>query len=326
MWRGNVASLGGSWTVPRILKGSPAGSGSTWIGAQAPGPRRAFIQLGSIETESSAARPGAAPRSGYQAFWSDARHRLHPQTLFNVNPGDDLTANLAAAGRHWKLAIVDRSSGAARFVTSDEAASAFNRADWTQENRASGEHRPDPYPRLTAVEFRGLAINSAPPSPSNLSALWMSVGGNSVAPGPLSGDSFRLGKAPRPSAAGAQFLHITEPVDAAANAFYARVAGWTAKTPYSEVASASAKFAGTLRGSIAALVRTSWPAPAQAAAKPLIDDMRSLLGRVVPPAPASRVTLAAWSSALAREGEGEAVSRAEDALRRILNVPFVPSS
>jgi hypothetical protein len=312
--------------VPRILNGSPAGSASTWIGAEAPGPRGAFIQLGTIETQGSATRPGGDPRARYQAFWSDARHGLQPQTLFPVNAGDDLSASLADAGKRWRLAIVDRSSGASRFFTGDEAATSFNRADWTQENRASGEHRPDPYPYLTTVGFRALTIDSAPPSPAHLSALWMTVGGNSVAPSPLYEDSFTLHKAPRPSTAGAQFLRIAAAEDAAANAFYAQVAGWTAKAPYSRLAPESAKFAAALHRNIAALARARWPAPAQGAALSLIDDMRSLLGHVVPPAQASRATLAAWRSALAREREDEGVSGAEDALRRILNVPVVSSS
>jgi hypothetical protein len=311
--------------VPRILKGSPPGSASTWIGAGARGPRRAFIQLGTIETQGSATRPGGDPRARYQAFWSDARHGLQPQTLFLVKAGDDLSASLAAAGKRWRLAIVDRSSGASRFFTGDEAATSFNRADWTQEKEASGEHSPDPYPHLATVRFRALTINSAPPGPAHLSALWMSVGGNSVAPSPLYEDSFTIQRAPRPSAAGAQFLRIAAAEDAAANAFYARVAGGT-KAPYSQLAPESAKFAAALHGNIAALARARWPAPAQGAAVLLIDDMRSLLGHVVPPERASRATLAAWWSTLAREREDEAVSGAEDALRRILNVPFVPSS
>src|SRR5262249_38518970 len=152
MWRGHVTSMGGSWTVPRILRGSSAGSASTWIGAEASGPRGAFIQLGTIETEGSVRGPDGAPRARYQAFWSDARHGLHPQPLFPVNPGDDLSASLAAAGRQWRLAVLDRSSGAAaRLLISDELAASFNRADWTQENRAGGEHRPDPYPNLAPV-------------------------------------------------------------------------------------------------------------------------------------------------------------------------------
>jgi hypothetical protein len=153
----------------------------------------------------------------------------------------------------------------------------------------------------------------------------MSVGGKSVAPSPISGDSFTLGKAPRPSAAGAQFLRIVAPEDAAANAFYAHLAGWGSRAPYAQVASQSAKFAVALRKNIDSLARASWPAPAQGAVESLIAEMRSLLGHVVPPAPASRVTLAAWRSAVAREGEAEAVSGAQDAVRRILDVPFVPS-
>jgi hypothetical protein len=153
----------------------------------------------------------------------------------------------------------------------------------------------------------------------------MSAPRTSVAPSPISGDSFTLGKAPTPSAAGAQFLRIAGPEDAAANAFYARVAGWRANAPYSQVAPQSARFATALRENIDSLARASWPAPAQAAVRSLITDMRSLLGHVVLPTSASRQALAAWRSALAREGEAESVNGAGDTVRRILNVPFVPS-
>jgi hypothetical protein len=179
---------------------------------------------------------------------------------------------------------------------------------------------------LSGIGFRELAINSAPPRPAQLSALWMSVGGNTVSPSPLSGDSFTLRKAPKPSAAGAQFLRIASGEDAAANAFYAQVGGWSDKAPSSQVASESAQFAAALHEHINSLARASWPAPARGAVRSLITDMRSLLPHLGPPPAASRGTLAAWRSALAREGEAEAISGAEDTVRRILNVPFVPSS
>jgi hypothetical protein len=179
---------------------------------------------------------------------------------------------------------------------------------------------------LTAVGFRELTINSAPPSPAHLSALWMSAGGDTVSPGPLSGDSFTLRRAPKPSAAGAQFLRIASPEDAAANAFYAQAAGWSATPSYSQVSSESARFAAVLHENIDSLARESWPAPARGAVQSLIADMRSELAHVVPPPAASRVTLAAWRAVLAGEGEAEAVNGGEDTVRRILNVPIVPSS
>jgi hypothetical protein len=247
--------------------------------------------------------------------------------LFRVNPGDALSASLGRAGKRWRLAIVDTTSGAAaRFVTNDEAGASFNHADWTQENIASGEHEPDPYPQLTPVGFRHLAINSAAPSTAELSALWMSAGGNTVAPGPLHDDSFTLARAPKPSSAGAQYLRIARPEDAAANAFYGQFARWPANAPYSEIASASAKFAAALRDDAEALARARWPASAQGPVRSLTDDARSLLGHVQLRASGSRSSLAAWRAELTHEMEAETVSRAEDMVRRILNVPFVPAN
>jgi hypothetical protein len=316
----------GSWTVPRVLNRSPAGSASTWIGAGAPGPQGAFIQLGSTETESSVGRLHRARQTRYEAFWSDVRHGLHPRKLFRVNPGDDLSATLMSVGKRWRLAIVDRTSrAAARLFTTEEAGASFNHADWAQENVTSGEHVPDPYPHLTAVGFRQLAINSAPPTTAELSALWMSVGGSSVAPSPLHADSFTLARAPKVSAAGAQYLRIASPEDAAANAFFGQFARWTASHRYSQIAPASAKFAAVLRHNIDALAHARWPASAEGPVRSLIKDTRSLLQRVGLPPPGSRGALAAWRSALTHETEAEGASRAEDVVRRILNVPFVPA-
>src|SRR5579864_1176198 len=45
-WRGRVASVQASWTVPRIRRVSPPGHAGTWIGAQAPGALGPFVQIG----------------------------------------------------------------------------------------------------------------------------------------------------------------------------------------------------------------------------------------------------------------------------------------
>jgi hypothetical protein len=320
-WRGQVTSLRGSWTVPRILGGS-RGSASTWIGVQAPGTAKPFIQIGSNEAEGF--RPGDAPEARYDAFWSDLAQGPHSHALFRVKPGDDLSASLTVSHDRWTLAIVDTSSGAAaRFSTSAATRAPFEEAEWTQEDVAAGAAKPLPYPRLTPIRFRGLAVNSATPSPAHLVAEWMSADGMSVAPGPLNEGSFTLRPAPALTSAGRRYLGITGPEDAAAYAFYAQMARWTATTPYSQISSASSKFAARLRASIRAAAHAQWPASAQGRVRALIDDVSVLLDRLrsAPSRPAA--SLAAWRAGLSREAEAHAVGDAEDALRRALNVPLV---
>jgi hypothetical protein len=225
------------------------------------------------------------------------------------------------------LAIVDTSTGAAeRFSTSAETRAPFEEAEWTQENVANGAAKPLPYPQLSAVGFRRLAVNSATPSTSRLSPEWMSVDGKSVAPSPLHDGSFTLQPAPALTAAGKQYLRISARQDAAAYAFYAQFARWTATTPYSEIASASAKFAAALRASIQADTHARWPASAQGQVRLLIEDMRRLREELRSTPSRSAAALSARRAALARAAEGGALGGAEDALRRALNVPLVPVS
>jgi hypothetical protein len=321
VWRGHVASLQGSWTVPRILNNS-RGSASTWIGVQAPGTPKPFIQIGSNEAEGY--RPGDAPEAHYDTFWSDVRQGSHRHALFRVNPGDDLSASLTLAHDKWTLAILDKSSGAgARFSTSAETGAPFEEAEWMQEDVANGAAKPLPYPQLSAVGFHRLAVNSATPSTARLAAEWMSADGKSVAPSPLHDGSFTLEPAPALSGAGKQYLRISGPENAAAYAFYAQLVRWTATTPYSQIASASSKFAAALQASIQAAAHARWPASAQGPAQTLIGDMGVLLDRLRSAPSRSAAGLAAWRAALTRETEADAVGGAEDALRSELNVPLV---
>lgn len=49
VWFGHLNSVHGSWMVPRVLQGSPAGVAGTWIGAQSTGGPHAFVQIGTSE-------------------------------------------------------------------------------------------------------------------------------------------------------------------------------------------------------------------------------------------------------------------------------------
>jgi hypothetical protein len=321
-WRGHVTSLRGSWTVPRILSGSK-GSASTWIGVQAPGTPRPFIQIGSTEVEGF--HPGDAPEAHYDTFWSDVRGGSHPHLLFRVNPGDDLSASLTRSHNGWTLHILDTSTGAAeRFSSRAEASAPFEEAEWTQEDVADGAAKPLPYPRLSAVGFRRVAVNSVAPSSSHLSAEWMSANGKSIAPSALHDGSFTLEPAPALTAPGKQYLRISGPEDAAGYAFYAQFARWTAATPYSQIAAASSRFATALQATMRAVAEARWPSTAEGHVRALMDDIRTLLAHLRYPSSRSPRSLAAWRAALTREAQADPVGDAEALLRRVLNVPLVP--
>jgi hypothetical protein len=310
-----------SWTVPRVIPGSPAGVAGTWVGTRAPGPssRAPFIQIGVDEQAltPTAKRPTDAI---YDAFWSATSRHFHPQFLFPVHAGDAVAARLALTHDAWTLAIVDATSGAsAHFSTSAEAHASFDAAMWMQEdvtNQTTG--KPFAYPRLTSTNFSQLTVNSAPPTYADLDSQWMSAGDGSLAPSPLRRGSFTLRQA-AVSSAGAQYLHVAEPEDAATEAFAAQMAGWRPKTPRRQIASASRAFQAALRTNVAALTHSRWPtrvhglvASLIAAVGLVIDDLRA-----VTPIPSAG--LAPSISRLERDMA--AIGDAGHLIRRALDLP-----
>ncbi len=107
LWVGRVRSLAASWSVPGVASGSSLGRASTWVAAQAPS--------------------------------------LHGQGLFEVNPGDEISASLTLNRQRWTVQIRDTTSGAKpRFSTSEDAQASFNRAEWLQENAINNGAKPYP--------------------------------------------------------------------------------------------------------------------------------------------------------------------------------------
>ncbi|MGA2471698.1 MAG: G1 family glutamic endopeptidase [Solirubrobacteraceae bacterium] len=257
-----MTSVQGSWTVPAIRRGSRKGAfASTWIGAAAPpGDAGPFIQIGTQDWNMSAADSvGYLGLTSYDgAFWSDNVHHFHPQFLFTVYPGDRMSASLSLKGGRWRLSIVNRTLGeSAHFSTSQEADAAFNEAEWLQED-PGGTKKPVPYPRLSTVSFSRLAVNSAAPRYADLYSGWMSEDGTNWAPTPLRNDSFRLQRA-SVSAAGAQYLRIIKPMDAASRKFFGLAGAWTARTPRKQIAAETSTYAAVLRNTSSALRRSAWP-------------------------------------------------------------------
>jgi hypothetical protein len=280
--RGNVGSVGAAFAVPRIRPGSRAGSvAATWIGAQAPGVAGPFIQVGVTEIR-TAAVADLPPHNLYVAFWSDTRLRFRAQILFEVIPGDTIVASLRHRHDGWKVAIVDATRRVARrLFTRDEARAPFNWAEWLQENPHTSTGRQLPYPRLSAVRFTDMWMNSV--TPRQLASQWLSTPRGQFGPTRLRGGSFRLARK-HLSGLAATFWRLAIPYDAAHDAFDARAVRWRAHTPTRAIAAASATFARALRANVSGFARARWPAPARPAVRALIARALALL-RIVEAAP-----------------------------------------
>jgi hypothetical protein len=318
-WFGRVSSLRASWTVPLILARSGAGFAGTWIGAEASGPANTapFIQVGT--NERSVASIGA-DFPGYYAFWSDTVHHFHPQRLFTVQAGDDMSAALTLENRHWRVAILDQTSGAhADFVTGEETRAVFSSAQWLQEDVTnSATSRPYPYPVLSTVRFTDLATDSFEPIGGELAARWMSAGQSILAPGTLEHDGFTIGPTTL-TPAGRRYLAIAEPEDVATVAFLRAIGHWKAHTPRSQVAAAGSRFAQALDRDLDALVGRPWPSDTQGLISELTADTRVLLLRTQTVAQIRPSARAAWQAAWTIDAE--TLGYAAHLLRRALKLP-----
>ncbi len=320
VWQGRVESVRASWSVPGVRRGS-VGRAGTWIGAQAPGTPGPFIQIGTNEV-SFHPFPLGPSVTAYYAFWSDTTNHFHPHFLFRVARGDDVSASLALVSGRWRLAIVDKTSSAtARFSTGEEARASFSLAEWLQEDVTDGTTgKPFPYPRLTDLRFRRLAVNSATPAYADLYSQWMSANGANWAPSPLHRDSFALHRA-TVNSIGARYLQIAAGEDMATKVFVPQMAGWTATTPGSQIAAACSTFAAALRKSLHALASTPWSPRVRRHIHSLIRSTGVLLTLSQSPPSASPADLRAWTSKWARDST--ALAHAAHLIRRALKIPEI---
>lgn len=332
---GEVASVQATWAVPRIQADSPAGVAGTWIGAQAPGAPGPFIQIGTNE-ECFAPPPGGGlpaqlrePQLGvsggaltdpvqdggqclgsgrptsntqYFAFWADTRDGFHPQRLFGVLPGDEVSAGLSLGQGRWRLTLLDRTSGrSARFSTAEEAHASFNLAEWLQEDVVDGATgAPFPYPTLTPVRFRDVEVNAAPPSSSMLDSQWLSAEGRSYGPGPLDGNAFTISRR-TVSTLGAQYLRIAAGEDAATHVFVPGMDGWSPSTPRERIAEERGAFARSLRENIRALSDGRWPRAVQDLIRTLVRRTGALLLHVQSAPGMTSAGIEGWTQTWGRE-------------------------
>ena len=313
-WFGRVTELRAEWVVPRIESSPADGTASTWIGAEAPGKVKTapFIQIGTQEQRNS---------PSYAAFWSDTRRGFHPQLLFDVAPGDTISASLRLApGRRWELEIVDASSGErAAFATGDEAGAAFNDASWLQEDVTdSGTSGPFPYPQLTPTRFVRFSVNGVVPRPDSLGPRWMSLPGERFLGPHRLGDSFTVRRV-RLTVADERFLVLDRAFSRVANRFVAELARWTAATPASQIRAQAAPFAGAARPFVRGLAAVRWPTRVT----PLIGRLIGVVGRELllaqPAGLPSAARIGAWRRAWYEEAD--AFAAAYVAIRSRLNAP-----
>ncbi len=320
LWLGHVWSVHASWTVPRVRRGSPAGIGATWIGAQTAIPHGAFLQIGTVE-EGFWPKHRRRALNRDVAFWSDTDHHYRAQFIFVVGPGDRVSASMRLATGRWMLSIRDLTSGArAHISTPEEASASFAQAEWLQEDPRSGlDHAPVSYPKLSDVRFGGLEVDARRPSYAALYATWMSLRRIALAPSPLREGSFYVHRARPISQAGARYLRIAAIEDRAEQAFAAEMNGWSQTTPIARVTAERTRFAAAMRSNIHALASAGWPTPIAPLVTELVRAARALRAQTdaAPHMTASR--LDSWKARWHKDAA--ALGHVAHRLRRALQVP-----
>ena len=266
-----MRSLGASWTVPAIAKGSRNGFAGTWIGAQeAPGVTAPFIQVGTNEVKGAVS--GATI---YYAFWTDTVRHFRAVPLFPVTPRTEVTASLRLAHGRWTVFIRDADSGReARFTTSEEGDASFGLGEWFQED-PGGPSSPVPYPAIQRVKFEKLRLNRVIPEYAHLHSQWMTVNAKNFGPSPLINDSFEV-KPLTLSAAGDRYLSIADQVNPHFAAFDAKLR-WKSTPNVTQLDATGARLAAALIRNISEVERAEWPTAAVGYIRALTTRTNQLL-------------------------------------------------
>jgi hypothetical protein len=319
-WTGRVESIGASFTVPRIAQGSPRGQAATWIGVQGQGPPARFAQVAVIESRYWSAR---AQRTidRYAAVWADRASHFLPATLFNVGPGDTISARLSSAAGGWRLVIADQKSGRyASLLVREPSDPSSMQAEWTQEDPGFPTNHAR-YPQIEAPRFEDLRINGRRPSPGYLALFsrWMSVDHRTLAPSAVRGDSFTLEEAPALSPAAAQYLRLTDAEHDAVVTFDAERSSWTSATPHEQIAAAVSQLDEASEAAGRALLSARWPNGVASRVRTAADADAALLDQAKSPAFFTSGGFAAWNAELTRAWRVAGVAGAK--LRLALGLP-----
>ena len=219
---GPVRQVSAEWRVPTISAVSPAGSASTWLGAQDPDGGYPFIQLGTLEGTEGVAPPA------YAVFWSDTAVKFRPQVLFAVNSGDLVEADMVQEKGGWVLTCRDISTGdGARRTIAYALGTTFDEAEWVQEDPspvALVASADVPYPQISDVHFSHLVVNGHDPRIDLTDGeTLMSSAGNWWVPTPVHSDGFTI--AP-PTGYPRQYLNDASSAAVALAAYNADLAKW----------------------------------------------------------------------------------------------------
>jgi hypothetical protein len=316
-WNGDVHSAHADWTVPRLLPSSVQGEAATWIGAEAPGTREAapFVQVGVNEGDTDGA---GAPF--YYAFYSTTKLHFHPVHLFDVSPGDQISATLRRRGARWQITFTDRSVGRGRQLSVAEGAGRrFNQAQYTQEDVTNARtSRPFPYPRLSPVRFTAIAADGVTPHPAGLTSSWLTEADGYLAPAPLHDGGFTLVHT-QMTTAGLRYLRAIAAQDHATVTAIAHLLHWAQGGPTHPAVVAARRFAGVLRATVTTLRRERWPAGAHRAVSTLRSDARALIALLSTIQTVNIVGRTAWAERFDRLTE--MVGADGQAARRALRLP-----
>jgi peptidase A4-like protein len=296
VWSGAVTSVRAAWSVPKMAPGAGEAHASTWIGAQAlgmPAPP-AFIQVGTTEDRARASGPV------YAAFWTDTKRGYHPQILFRIAPGDEVSCSLALVAGRWRVQIVDGSSGRrAAFDTREEGDAVFNLAEWLQEDPSETSGRATPYPALSPIRITHLAADGRPPRYAAMYAQWMSVAGANLAPTPVRDGAFSITRGVI-TPAGRRYLQLARPQNVAARRIDREEASWSPRTSLRRVSAASAAAAASERTYAEGLVRGHWPVAARGPVSSLARQVRREARMFAAAARRPQASLEMWQRRLAR--------------------------
>jgi hypothetical protein len=317
---GPVRTMHADWVVPRVTSAGPFALASTWVGAQAPRPGRAFIQVGT--SEGCAEGPCGPEGPEYYTFWSDSTHGYHPQRLFDVGPGDHISARLMLVRGNWRVAVADETRRVrARVTTTDETGDVLELAEWTQEDPVLAPAVLAPYPTLEGVRLTDVEVNGLRPSYNRLYSTWMSAGGITLAPTPLEGGSFALVPAPPLGAVATTFLIASAQADEERYAFDDALSRWSGATAPAEIVAGAERYVAALVSERQQLAAELLPPATLAQRRELLEALRALTLRVGAIGHTRGLALTSWRrSVLLAEGR---VSVATHLIRRELALPEV---
>ncbi len=196
----------------------------------------------------------------YYAFYSTTKLHFHPVHLFDVSPGDQVSATLRRRGARWQIEFVDRTAGRQRRCRRTKGPDErFNEAQYTQEDVTDARtNRPFPYPSLSASPLHQITANGVTPPPRQLTSSWLTEADGYLAPGPLRGDAFTLSHT-QMTTAGYRYLRAIAAQDGATATAFPQLLRWAQGEPAPRAVAAAHRFSTVLRVTVGALSDERWP-------------------------------------------------------------------